>query len=338
MTPLPLERFRFSSMKQSPLQAIWQRVLVALGLLVLVALVTYLGRGGYIDNSTGRVPNLLDSLYYATVTVTTTGYGDIVPESAWARFVTTFVVTPARVIFLVILVGTTLEVLASKTRLIYKMRHWQEDLKDHTILCGFGVKGRAAYAYLQGGENPGKVVVIDTDSDALEAANALGLSGVVGRSSDRNVLTAVGVEKAKTVIIAVREDDGAVLTTLRVRELNPDVTIVASCRNEDNTDLLDSSGADEVIVSSASAGRILGLAATAPAAARVINDLLTSGDGLDIEEREVNADEIGLTEGQDEAAIAISRAGKILRLNDPGLGQLRAGDRIISITEHPDNA
>ena len=310
-------------------------MLFAIALIVLVALVTYLGRFGYQDNSTGNVPSLLDSIYYATVSVTTTGYGDIVPVTPWARFVNTVLVTPARVLFLILLVGTTLEVLANRSRLLYKLRHWQGTLSGHVIICGFGVKGRSALAYLRGTESVDQVVVIDTDPEALEAANAMGCAGVIGTSSDREVLAAACVERASTVIIATKEDDVAVLTTLRVRELNPDALIIASCREEENVDLLDSSGANEVIVSSASAGRILGMAAKAPAAARVINDLLTSGEGLDIEEREVRPGEIGQTEGQGEAAIAVARDGEILRLNDPSLGSLRPGDHIVSITEQP---
>ena len=329
------ERFRLARIDHGPLHAIWQRILFALALIALVSLVTFVGRDGYHDNSNGGSPDLLDSVYYATVSVTTTGYGDIVPVTPEARFVNTVLVTPARVLFLILLVGTTLEVLASRSRLLYKMRHWQEGLSDHVVICGFGVKGRSALSYMQGNGYEGQVVVIDTDTEALDAANALGCAGVIGTSSDRDVLSAAGVERARKVIISTKEDDVAVLTTLRVRELNPGASIIASCREEENVDLLDSSGADEVIVSSASAGRILGMAAEAPAAARVINDLLTSGEGLDIEEREVRPGEIGLREGQDEAAIAISRDGDILRLNDPRLGTLRPGDHIVSITEKP---
>lgn len=329
------ERFRFARVDHNPLRAIWQRVVFALALVALVSLVTYLGRRGYHDNSTGGIPDLLDSVYYATVSVTTTGYGDIVPVTPGARFINTVLVTPARVLFLILLVGTTLEVLASRSRLLYKMRHLQEKLDNHVVICGFGVKGRSALSYLRGNGYEGEVVVIDTERTALDAANAMGCAGVIGTSSDREVLSAACVEKARTVIISTRDDDVAVLTTLRVRELNPKASIIASCREEENVDLLDSSGADEVIVSSASAGRILGMAAEAPAAARVINDLLTSGEGLDIEEREVRPGEVGLVEGQDEAAIAISRDGEILRLNDPRLGSLRPGDHVISITEQP---
>ena len=55
--------------------------------------------------------SLLDASYQATVTATTTGYGDIAPISPAARAWTALAVTPRRILFLIVLVGTTLEVL-----------------------------------------------------------------------------------------------------------------------------------------------------------------------------------------------------------------------------------
>ena len=56
------------------------RVLFALSLITFVALLTYLGRDGYVDPEDDSI-SLLDAFYYSTVTITTTGYGDIRPVS-----------------------------------------------------------------------------------------------------------------------------------------------------------------------------------------------------------------------------------------------------------------
>ena len=52
---------------------------------------------------------------------------------------------PAGVLFLVILVSTTLEVLAERTRTVYREKLWRRTLQDHTIVCGYGVKGRVGH-------------------------------------------------------------------------------------------------------------------------------------------------------------------------------------------------
>ena len=72
----------------TPLRKIMRRLAVALGLIVFVALVTYIGRDGYYDPEDDEV-SLLDAFYYSTVSITTTGYGDIRPVTDEARLMTT---------------------------------------------------------------------------------------------------------------------------------------------------------------------------------------------------------------------------------------------------------
>ena len=54
------------------------RIGIALGLILFVALLTYVGRDGYVDPEDDAV-SLLDAFYYSTVSITTTGYGDVRP-------------------------------------------------------------------------------------------------------------------------------------------------------------------------------------------------------------------------------------------------------------------
>ncbi|MBK8293754.1 MAG: NAD-binding protein [Solirubrobacterales bacterium] len=327
------ERFRFASIRQDPLVAIIQRVLLAIGLLLVVTMITYIGRDGYVDAQGGDTPlTFIDSLYYATVTITTTGYGDIVPDTQTSRLVTTLVVTPLRVIFLILLVGTTLQVLADKSRIRFRRDRLEKKLRGHVVVCGFGVKGRAALDYMRNHEDDCAAIAIDTSEEALEAATA-GITGISGSASDLEVLKAANVDLARTVIVAASTDEQSVLITLRVRELNKTVTVVASCREEQNVELLRRSGADEVIVSSSSAGRILGMAAEAPEAARVVNDLLTFGDGLDINERLILTDnEELLRNGHAETPIAVVRKDRILRPADEDCIPLQKGDLVIYIS------
>ena len=72
-------------------------MLLAVGLLVLSALLVYLGRDGYRDSAhPGRPVSLLASVHYATVALSTAGYGDIVPVSDTSRLVNTVLITPLR--------------------------------------------------------------------------------------------------------------------------------------------------------------------------------------------------------------------------------------------------
>ena len=184
--------------------------------------------------------------------------------------------------------STTLEVLAERTRTAYRERNWRRTLQDHTIICGFGVKGRTAVeTLLAHGQEPGSFVVIDEHGAAIEEAKRSGYAGVIGDASSSAVLEAAGVRDAAAVVVAPDRDDSAVLITLTARELNPRARIVASVREEENAHLLRQGGADSVVVSSGAAGRLLGHAIKSPRIVAVLEDLLSVGEGLDITEREV---------------------------------------------------
>jgi len=319
-----------------PLRKIGFRILLAVGLIVFVALLTYIGRDGYTDPEDGEV-SLLDAFYYSTVSITTTGYGDIRPVTDETRLVTTLVVTPARVLFLILLVGTTLEVLADRTRVAYRVGRWRRTLRDHTIICGYGTKGRTAAGVLRGqGVDPKSIVVIEERSDARAQANASGYTTVSGSAAEQHVLEEAGIADARSVIVAVNRDDAAVLATLTARELAPEAEIVVAVREEENVHLLQQSGADSVISSSAAAGRLLGMATRTPGIAEVLEDLLSIGEGLDIEQHEVSAEEAGPCGAKlgEMPIVALIRGGELIHFNDDRAHELREGDRVIALRSH----
>jgi voltage-gated potassium channel len=320
----------------SPLRKILGRLAIALALIAFVALVSYAGRDGYTDPEDGRM-SLLDAFYYSTVSITTTGYGDIRPVTDGARWVTTVVVTPARVLFLILLVGTTLEILAERSREAYRLARWRRRLKDHTIVCGYGVKGRSAVRTLIGkGTAPEQIVAIEPKAEARALATADGLVAIAGSAAKQDVLIEAGVGEASALIVAPDRDDTAVLVTLTARELNPEVTIVASVREEENVHLLHQGGADAVITSSGAAGRLLGLSTETPQVTEVMEDLLTVGEGLDIAERRIGPGQAGPAPVRAPEAImlAIVRDGEVIRFDDERAGELREGDRVLELFSH----
>ena len=317
----------------SPTRKIVNRMLVALGLIVLVAMVTYIGRDGYYDPEDDSI-SLLDAFYYSTVTITTTGYGDVRPVTDEARLLTTIVVTPARILFLILLVGTTLEILAERSRHAFRVRRWRKHLRDHTIICGYGTKGRSAAKTLRGrGVVAERIVIIDPSPGARMRADDDGLAAISGDASTSETLSEAGIAEAVSVVVAVDRDDTAILITLTARELNPKATIVAAVREEENVHLLHQGGADGVITSSAAAGRLLGLSSETPQVTEVLEDLLTVGGGLDIVEHQVGADEAGAVGGLTDHGmlLAVVRDGELIRFDDERAQSLREGDRVVEL-------
>lgn len=324
LTLLPRARAR-------PLRAVGRRLLLALLVLALMVTVVYLDRDGYRDAVDEEV-SLLDAAYYATVSLSTTGYGDITPATPAARLLNTLLVTPLRILFLLILIGTTLEALTERSREEFRLTKWRSGVRGHVVLCGFGTKGRSALRALQETGHLGEVVVVDTDANAVAEAGSAGYVGVVGSASRNKVLQQAMVQRARAVIVATGSDEAAVLITLTARQLAPQATIVAAVREVENADLVRQSGADSVITSAEASGRLLGLATDAPRLVTVIEDLLVTGRGLDILQRPVRADEVGL--GAREVAdlvVALERDGRLLRWDDPQMSPLQDRDVLVCL-------
>ncbi|MEV6058846.1 potassium channel family protein [Nocardia asteroides] len=323
---------RIPAAQTSPWISLSRRVLVAVGLLFTAATVVYLGRAGYHDN-TGNELSFLDALYYATVSLSTTGYGDITPASPTARLINTIVITPLRILFLIVLVGTTLSVLTERSRQAFKIQRWRHTVRNHTVVVGYGTKGRTAIdAMIGDGVQQSEIVVVDTDAVALEAAANAGLVTVHGSATKSDVLRLTGVQRAAAVIVATNRDDTATLVTLTARELNKTAKIVVAIREAENTHLVRQSGADSVVVSSETAGRLLGIATTTPTVVEVMEDLLTPEAGFAVAEREVEPGEVGGSPRHlSDIVLGVVRNGTLIRVGEPEVDALDSGDKLLYI-------
>ncbi len=319
----------------APLTAIGRRVGIALGVVLINWLVVLVERDGYRDAADGHL-SVVDALYYTTVTLSTTGYGDITPISTSARLTNALVVTPMRFLFVIVLVGTTIQVLTERSRDRFKVARWRSRVQDHVVVCGYGTKGRSAVRALRQQHVPiDHVVIVETDPDALRLAAADGLVTVLGSSTSDAVLREAEVSGAKAVVVAVNRDDTAVLTTLTVRQLAPDAVVVAAVREEENADLLVQSGADSVITTSDAAGRLLGLATESPRAVAVVEDLIAVGTGLDLLERDITPDEVGRPPQTTGAPVlAVVRGDRTLAYDNADCRLLQAGDRLVYVASN----
>lgn len=321
-----------------PARQVAKRLMMALAVLAVTVLIVWIDRGGYHDAADGKV-DLLDAVYYATVTLSTTGYGDITPYSDSARLMNVLLVTPLRVLFLIILVGTTLEVLTERTREDFRLKRWRTNLRDHTVVVGFGTKGRSAIQTLCAtGLRKDQIVIVDPASKVIEIANAEGFTGVLGDATRSDVLLRAELQKARQVIIATQRDDTAVLVALTARQLNRGAKIVAAVREEENAPLLRQSGADAVITSASAAGRLLGLSVLSPSAGTVMEDLIQQGSGLDLVERPVIKAEVGKNVREtDDLVVNVLRGHRLLGYDDPAASPLQLTDRLITIVRVSNN-
>lgn len=206
-------------------------------------------------------------------------------------------------------------------------------MRNHTIVVGYGTKGRTAVAAMVGDDvAPADIVVVDEDPAALERAKSAGLVTVRGSATDSEVLRLASAQHAKAIIVATNRDDAAVLVTLTARELAPNAKIIAAVREAENQHLLEQSGADSTVVTSETAGRLLGIAVQTPSVVEMMEDLLTPDAGFAIAEREVETKEVGGSPRHNpDIVLGVVRGGKLLRVDDPQVDALELGDRLLYV-------
>lgn len=321
--------------RRSPWFGIIIRVLGAVGLLILNALIVYLDREGYRD-SNGDGLSWIDCLYYSSVTLSTTGYGDISPVTQQARFINFLLLTPLRFAFIALFVGTTIEVLTKRSREAFREARWRKSVNQQYVVVGFGVKGRAAVnTLLESGVPPKAIVVIENshahDQD-LSAANVVVVHGDARREE---TMRAAEISRANQVIISVDSDDTAVLITLVARRLNPTVNIIVAVREGVHNKTFKQSGANTVINTDESTGHILADTALSPLAGEILSDLLDPTEGLGVRQRTIDSKDAGKKPGDlihsGELVISVIRNGKEHRFTYEEIGSLQSGDEIVAV-------
>ena len=124
--------------RKSPLPVwvqIGWRVGLVLGLLVFAVVVHWIERDGLRDNYDGEV-SFLDVIYFTMITITTTGYGDVVPVADHTRMFDALVVTPIRIFFVLIFIGTAYTFVFRRTWDKWQMARLQKRLTGHIVVAG----------------------------------------------------------------------------------------------------------------------------------------------------------------------------------------------------------
>ena len=192
--------------------------------------------------------SLLDAVYMTITTIFTVGFGEVHPLStAGSVFTLLLIVGGVGVIFYGI--GVMAEfIIGDQLSGLFRgraVRKQVEKLKDHHIICGYGRVGQAIARQFAASKAP--FVVIDTDTEALEAARQAGFLGVRGDASSDEVLEAAGIRAAKGLVAAVGSDAANIFVTLSARVLNPALLIVARAGSDDTVSKLERAGADRVV-------------------------------------------------------------------------------------------
>jgi voltage-gated potassium channel len=153
-------------------------------------------------------------------------------------------------------VGTLFYALVTSTELVVtgelgqlltarRARRMTDRLSDHYIVCGFGRVGRQVARDLRAAN--AQYVIIDDDPANREHVQGVDVRFIVARPSDDEALRDAGIARARAVVACVDSDPENIFIALTVRELRPDIAIVARASLEESESKLRRAGADRVV-------------------------------------------------------------------------------------------
>ena len=318
-----------------PLRRIRTGAMILAGIFVLGVL-GYRLLGGY---------SWTEAVWMVVITISTVGYSEQ-SESAdplkWLTIGVIFFGMTASVytfggLFQLILAGE-LDQALRKRRMIRQI----ERLSGHVIVCGYGRMGQHLVSDLR--HHRIDLVVIDLREEIVEQAIAEGLLAVQGNATDDDLLTAVGVKRAKTLVTSLPDDADSVFITLTARNLNPALKIVARAEQKTTEKKLRQAGANRVVLPTIVGAKQMVRLVTRPSTADLM-DLVTesSYEAVELDEIKIGASsplggkrlrEIESLAKHNLLIIGIERSASDLHFNPKGDVSLQAGETIMVIG-HP---
>ncbi len=234
---------------------------VTSGILLIIALFIY----GILGSHFIMGLNLLDSVYYAVITMATVGYGDYAPHTGIQKiFATTLALAGVALLAYVfnIILSNFQEKMSEYSKGARKMRTIK-DMDDYFILCGHGRVGKVVLDELR--QRNQNVIVIDKDEEAC--ANIEESDNIVVLNKDaitNDFIAQLATEKCNSVILSTGNDVTNLFIVLTIRETNPDAWIVTRASRPENIAKLRKAGANKIVSPEISGGYDLYFESTRP--------------------------------------------------------------------------
>lgn len=311
------------------------KILIALTSLMIIILISTIGLVYFEGWST------FTALWVTMATITTTGYGDMVPITFGGRvFALVIMVCGIGLMTYTLLTFFTHLVEGQVSRIMRKDRTMEaiKRLDNHIIVCGAGRVGSNVAHVLQGEKAP--FVLVDNDEEKVAEMEEAGHLVYLGDASLDEVLIHLGIKRARGVVAALPDDAYNVYVTLSARDLNPNLKIVARAEKPETIEKLHRAGANKVISPTQTGGYQLAMAMLKPVTVDLVDTLFTfAHQQLQLEELLItetsplaNHELKGIfgKEVQGVRVIAIIRNNEVL-MNIHGHDRVQVGDTMILI-------
>jgi len=215
--------------------------------------------------------------------------------------------------------------------------------EDHVVVCGWNTTARDLIAELRSDVYKRKIVLI-AQVDKNPAGE--GVYYVKGDSTETADLERAGIGEAASAIVFSDDDSNegdmhSILTVMAIKSIAPRVRTVVEVNNPRHVEHLRRAKADEILVSSQLASRLMARSALYPGLTELVTDIVSGGEGSELYRIAIPSEYLGLTLDEVSARLradhratllSISRGGKAF-VNPPADFRIEPGDDAVVVAE-----
>ncbi len=195
----------------------------------------------------------LDAAYMVAITIFGVGYGEVQPVIGPMMKLFTIGVIVAGCSSVIYVIGGVVQLLAEGEieRMLGKRNRSREinDLKNHTIICGYGRVGHMLAVELE--QKNADLVVVDNNPDRVKRATNDGFLAMEGDAVEDETLQKAGIFRARVLATVLPNDAANVFITLTARDLCEKISIIARAESTLTERKLIRSGANQVVMPTA---------------------------------------------------------------------------------------
>ena len=191
----------------------------------------------------------MDAAYMAVITMSTVGFEEVRPLSELGRIFSMVIIITGVGAFAYTFATLGEQLISGQ--LVSNLRQrgaeaMMRRLRGHHIVVGYGDTGTIVASELNALSDT-RVVVIDSNGEAVRNASEDGYIGIHGDGGQDEVLMKAGIERATSLICTVSPDSAALMTVLTAHVMAPDLEIVAKATLPESESKLLRAGASNVV-------------------------------------------------------------------------------------------
>ena len=227
------------------------------------------------EKANENINSLFDALYWALITISSVGYGDISPVTPEGRVVSMLIIISG-IAMISFVTSVIVSAFSEKLSELKEGRIVEEINKNENfiIICGYGQMSRM---FLREEEiRASAYVIIEKDKSRVEMGIKEGYNIIHDDASRHDVISKFNIAHAKITLLALTGSDiDNIYITLNVKALSRKIKVIARATNERMGKKATLAGADHVVLPNITSNKILLFAITQPAIYRAIYDIMT---------------------------------------------------------------